>query len=285
MRLDITYRGPLASCNYDCDYCPFAKTFDDAATRAKDKLAIERFVAWVSSRQAKDSFRLLFTPWGEALVRSWYRQALVTLSHLEHVEKVVIQTNMSVAIDWLKQANLNKLALWITYHPSEISLADFVMKTQQLDRLGVSYSVGIVGTKENIPKAKALREQLHPEVYLWVNAFKDQLDYYLPDERDFYAQLDPWFHLNQQNYPSLNRECRASVTSLSMDGEGYIQPCHFVKQSLGNVYQQELHSLLNQHYLCPNQSCDCYIGYRHLPHLKLEKVYGDGLLERIPIKG
>ena len=26
--MKILYRGPLASCNYDCPYCPFAKRRD-----------------------------------------------------------------------------------------------------------------------------------------------------------------------------------------------------------------------------------------------------------------
>ena len=25
MNLSILYRGPLSSCNYGCEYCPFAK--------------------------------------------------------------------------------------------------------------------------------------------------------------------------------------------------------------------------------------------------------------------
>lgn len=283
MKIDLSYRGPLASCNYDCIYCPFAKTFDDAETRRKDKTALARFYSWLCDRQGKDQFRVLFTPWGEALVRSWYRQTLVKLSHLAHVEKVVIQTNMSVNTAWLAEANLDKLALWITFHPSEISLEDFITKTLELDSLGVSYSVGIVGSKENMPYAEQLRKNLNKNTYLWVNAYKDEADYYQPSEQDFYQNIDPLFYVNNQNYPSLNQTCRSAVSAISVNGDGQIQPCHFVTSPLGNIYLQDLHHLLKDQFLCPKNSCDCYIGYRHLEHLKLESVYGERLLERIPI--
>ncbi len=281
MNLDITYRGPLENCNYDCGYCPFAKKVDSSATRARDKASLERFYHWLNNRQGKDRFRVLFTPWGEALTRSWYRETLHKLSFVEHVEKVVIQTNLSTATEWLKQVNKEKLALWVTFHPGEVTLERFINKTQQLDKLGIRYSVGIVGTKENMPYAKQLREQLNSSTYLWVNAYKDQPDYYQPQDYHFFKQIDPYFELNLTNYPSRNHSCRAGVRAISMDGEGNIQPCHFVKQPLGNVYQQDLHQLLQSQYFCPNSHCDCYIGYIHLERLNMERVYGSEILERI----
>ena len=44
---------------------------------------------------------VLFTPWGEGLTRSWYRDAMVALSHLPHVDRVAIQTNLAARVDWL----------------------------------------------------------------------------------------------------------------------------------------------------------------------------------------
>ncbi|SHO55175.1 hypothetical protein VQ7734_00894 [Vibrio quintilis] len=284
MELDITYRGPLSSCNYDCGYCPFAKTFDDAQTRRKDKAAIERFCDWVTSRSGTDELRILFTPWGEALVRSWYRRALVRLSRQPHVRQVVIQTNMSVATDWLRQADLNTLSLWITYHPSQISLEQFMAKVRELDTLGVRYSVGIVGTREHQAVARQLRQQLNPAVYLWVNAYKDEPSYYQPEDIAFYRLIDPWFELNLQDYPSENQSCHAAVTAVSVDGDGDVYPCHFVKQTLGNLYQTELHQLLQPGYFCPNFSCNCYIGYIHLQNIKPAQVFGKNKFERIPVQ-
>ena len=73
MNLSILYRGPLASCNYDCPYCPFAKRRDAPAQLRADRVALERFTDWVRRNPDGDRISILFTPWGEGLTRSWYR--------------------------------------------------------------------------------------------------------------------------------------------------------------------------------------------------------------------
>src|SRR5690606_11933806 len=40
----------------------------------------------------------------------------VSLSHLPHVARVVIQTNLAVRVDWLADADARTAALWATYH-------------------------------------------------------------------------------------------------------------------------------------------------------------------------
>jgi hypothetical protein len=40
MKLSILYRGPLSSCNYGCDYCPFAKRVETSAEREADRRAL-----------------------------------------------------------------------------------------------------------------------------------------------------------------------------------------------------------------------------------------------------
>ena len=42
MKLSILYRGPLSSCNYACDYCPFAKRKESYAQLEVDRRALER---------------------------------------------------------------------------------------------------------------------------------------------------------------------------------------------------------------------------------------------------
>jgi len=84
VNLMLLYRGPLASCNYDCPYCPFAKRRDPPEALRADRAALDRFVGWVSE-QRDTGISVLFTPWGEGLSRSWYRDAIVRLSHLPHV--------------------------------------------------------------------------------------------------------------------------------------------------------------------------------------------------------
>jgi MoaA/NifB/PqqE/SkfB family radical SAM enzyme len=125
MKLSILYRGPLASCNYDCPYCPFAKRRDPPEALRADRAALDRFVGWVAAERGTQ-ISVLFTPWGEGLSRSWYRDAIVRLSHLPNVERVAIQTNLAVRPGFLAAASATKVALWCTYHPGEVTRSAFL---------------------------------------------------------------------------------------------------------------------------------------------------------------
>lgn len=118
LTLSILYRGPLSGCNYDCSYCPFAKRVDDRETLAKDAAALHRFVDWIASR-AEDRFRMLFTPWGEALIHQAYRDAIVRLSHLPQVARVATQTNLSCSVDWMHDLNRTSASFWCSFHPGQ----------------------------------------------------------------------------------------------------------------------------------------------------------------------
>src|SRR6267378_6710645 len=207
MKLSILYRGPLASCNYGCVYCPFAKHSETAPEHKEDKLALNRFIDWVEDRSG-DSISVLFTPWGEALVRKRYQQALVRLTHMPNVQKAVIQTNLSCSLDWVESCNKSKLALWTTFHPSEVSRDRFVAKCRELDCRGVRFSVGVVGLREHAEEIEALRRDLPPSIYLWINAYKRSADYYSVEDAERFEAIDPLFPVNNQNHPSLGRRCR-----------------------------------------------------------------------------
>lgn len=104
MHLTILYRGPLSSCNYGCEYCPFAKKTANSKELAADKNALARFINWITEQTAYE-FSILFTPWGEALIYDYYQAGLTHLSQLPNVQKVAIQTNLSCELDWLNRAN------------------------------------------------------------------------------------------------------------------------------------------------------------------------------------
>lgn len=279
MTLSILYRGVLSSCNYDCPYCPFAKRKDSRATMATDKQQVERFVHFV--QQQKDlAFKLFFTPWGEGLIRKHYQQALVDLSKMPNVQKVAIQTNLSSPLGWLQKANKEKIALWATYHPGQVSRQAFLDKCKQLDALGVMYSVGIVGFKETIEEIELMRTLLPQERYLWVNALKKQADYYNESERERLVAVDPYVPYNMVYHESEGKACRTGHTVISVDGDGNIYRCHFIKENLGNIYQDALSTILKPR-LCTNATCGCHIGYVHMNDLNLYEVYKGRELERV----
>jgi MoaA/NifB/PqqE/SkfB family radical SAM enzyme len=278
--LRLLYRGPLTSCNYDCGYCPFAKRRDSAETLRHDAAALARFVAWCE--QAPESLAVLFTPWGEGLVRRHYVDALVRLSHAPNVRRVAIQTNLSSNLRWLARANAQSLALWCTFHPSQIAQATFLRRTALLAEAGVRFSVGMVGRREDVDAIEALRRTLPQPVYLWINAFDPRpADYYDAATVARLTAVDPHFPRSLNPAPSLGADCRAGDTALSVDGEGNVRPCHFVAADLGNLYDGSFRARRGRR-TCPNASCDCYIGYMHRRDIGHEPVFGNGVLERVP---
>lgn len=280
--LDLTllYRGPLSSCDYDCPYCPFAKRRDSPEQLRADRAALERFADWAAARgPSGDRLSLLFTPWGEGLVRSWYRRTLVGLSRLPHVRRVAIQTNLSCRTAWLAEADLDTLALWVTYHPGQVGHERFVAKCRELDALGVRYSVGVVGQPEHLAAARRLRAELAPSVYLWINAAEGLT--YTDAEAADWAGIDPHFGYSRHAHPSAGLPCRTGESVLSVDGDGTVRRCHFVRTPLGNLYDGSYRSALRPRG-CPLPVCDCHIGYVHLETLPLYELFGDGVLERVP---
>lgn len=281
MKLSILYRGPLGSCNYDCQYCPFAKHVSPKSELLADRDGLVRFVEWVESASDHELY-IMITPWGEALVRRWYRDAMKKLSGLPQVRRIAIQTNLSCGLDWIREVDRRAFALWTTFHPGETEYHKFLEKALALHEMGIRFCVGIVGTKAHREVAEQLRRELPRTVYLWVNAYKSEgSNYYDAEDIAAFRRADAWFDLNNVRYASQGRACRAGETSFTVDGTGDVRRCHFVGNVLGNLYRDPLESMLAPR-VCPNQTCGCYIGYVNLEHLQLENIYGDGMLERIP---
>jgi hypothetical protein len=276
--LNILYRGPLASCNYDCPYCPFAKHVDPPSLLREDRAALSRFTTWVTETTDRP-LGILFTPWGEGLTRSWYRDALVSLSHLPHVTRVAIQTNLAARLDFLSSARRGVAAIWATYHPGQVTLDRFLSRCAQLDTQGHRYSVGIVGLPEHHTAAVKLRAALRDDVYLWVNAAEGHL--YTPAEEERWTAIDPRFGDSVRPHKSLGLPCATGETAISVLGDGTIRRCHFIPTPLGNLYDETWRTTLKPR-PCTKSLCDCHIGYVHLKPLNLTEVYQEGLLERIP---
>ncbi|WP_320783772.1 STM4011 family radical SAM protein [Streptomyces sp. CRN 30] len=276
--LTVLYRGPLASCDYDCPYCPFAKRRDSTAQLRADRAALERFADWARAGTG-GRLSVLFTPWGEGLVRSWYRRALVDLSHAPHIDRVAIQTNLSCRTDWLETADLDTLALWCTYHPGQTPYDRFLGRTHRLAELGVRFSVGIVGLPEHLEHARRLRAELPDHVYLWVNAAEGHT--YTDDQAARWTELDPLFPYSRHPHRSAGMPCRTGSSVVSVDGEGTVRRCHFVPAELGNLYDGSYRRALAPR-PCPLAVCDCHIGYVHLETLPLYDVFAGGVLERVP---
>jgi hypothetical protein len=278
--LSVLYRGRLASCNYACGYCPFAKRRDSREALARDAADLQRFVAWALAQTRP--LQVLFTPWGEAMIRKPYRQAMLQLAAAAHVHTVSIQTNLSGPTAWLSEAPVGKLGLWCTYHPGETTQARFLERCARLSAMQVRFSVGVVALREHFDEIRSLRAALSPAVYLWLNAYNDLgPGYYTEDEQAWLAAIDPWFGHNAQPSRSAGRPCRAGSDAISVDGDGTVRRCHFLPQVLGNLYKQPIDEMLAER-SCRRRMCDCYIGYAQRRDLPFVDDFGDGVLMRVP---
>jgi len=282
MNLSILYRGPLSSCNYGCEYCPFAKHSETDEEHAADGRALERFLGWVEAQTA-DRLSVFFTPWGEALIRKRYQRALIRLTRMPNFDKAAIQTNLSCRLEWVEECDRSKLGLWATFHPTQVPRARFLDRCRELDRRGVRFSVGVVGMKEHAAEIEALRRELPPHVYLWINAYKRVPDYYSAGEIARLTAIDPFFPINNQRHPSLGRACRCGNTVISVDGDGTMRRCHFIREPIGNLYEPGFRQALRPS-PCPNATCGCHIGYVHMDDLGLYDRCDGGVLERIPVR-
>jgi MoaA/NifB/PqqE/SkfB family radical SAM enzyme len=278
----VLYRGPLSSCNYACGYCPFAKRSQTHAELEDDRRSLDAFLKWIAE-QGHRRFGVLFTPWGEALVRRWYQQALVALTHLTHVHRAAIQTNLSCGLDWVGECRLDRFALWATYHPSETNRDAFIGKVRRLHEHGVRLSVGMVGLREHLDEIAALRKELPREVYLWINAYKRDPDYYTEYEVRFLTSIDPLFPVNNTRHASRDGFCAAGETSFTVDGAGTIRRCHFVGEPIGSIHSPDWETVLRPR-TCPITTCGCHIGYVNLKRLRQDAIYGGNILERIPLQ-
>jgi len=281
MKLTVLYRGPLSGCNFGCEYCPFGKWKQSEEELAKDRADLERFMGWVESRTDL-RLSVFFTPWGEALIWPWYQQALARLTHLEHVERAAVQTNLSCTLDWVPQCRVDKLGIWATYHPEWMKRRRFVAQCEKLSSLGVRHSAGMVGFRRFAEEAEALRQELPQDTYLWINAVKDgKEETYAPEDVERFARIDPLFPVNNTHHPSLGRACGAGQSVISVDGDGTARRCHFIKEDIGNIYAPDFDAALKPR-PCSKATCGCHIGYVHLEYLELDRVFGSGILERVP---
>lgn len=281
--LTLLYRGPLRSCNYACPYCPFAKVREDRVAAAEDAAALARFLAWVE--EATIPLSVFFTPYGEALHHHRYRDAVIRLSGVVH--HVAAQTNLAGSVGWLAEARTDRIGLWATYHPGQVSRERFLARCAGLDRLGVAYSVGMVGLRGHVAEIETMRACLPPAVHLWVNPYSDRggavpAGYYDPATLARLRVVDPLFEVGLIRFASRGRRCGAGEAAITVAGDGTVRRCHFLAAPLGNLYTDDLADLLRPR-PCPRAVCDCHLGYVWLGELGAERVYGEGVLARVPL--
>jgi MoaA/NifB/PqqE/SkfB family radical SAM enzyme len=285
MSLLVLLRTRLEWCNYTCHYCPWNATAKRGPAEVfhEDEARLGRILVRVA--ELPDPVEFFITPKAEYLVLPYWRAAVGRLLAMPQVRRVTVQTNLSFDLEpFLDGVDASKLALWTTYHPTEVpesELESLHDKWRLLRRRGVRFSVGIVGTHENLPHLRRLRARLDPDVYLWVNAYQREPNYYTPEQLEEVRAVDPYFDLNNQHFPSRGRPCSAGQRAVYLDDEGDLRRCFFVGEVIGNLFRDGWRTLDGPR-PCPKDTCHCYVGHMHIVELGFRSIYGDDLAVRIP---
>lgn len=282
MEYTLYYRNYLRYCNYNCSYCPFAKGRVNDVLIQKEKKYLDKFVNYI--RTSKNKFRLFFAPRGELLIHEIYRQKFIELSHMDNVIEIVIQTNLSSSLNWLELVNKEKIILWTTYHPNQVELDKFFSQILNLVEYNIKFTIGIVGVKDNFENIKRMSRMLNTlklkKPYFWINAYKDEKNYYSKDEIEFLTLNDPLFYINLENHISKNLYCKTGNTVFFVEFNGNIHRCWKDKVKRGNLYKSKLKDISKEE-KCIKEQCTCFIGYSNLESLKLDGKYKTSVLGRM----
>ncbi len=275
----LIYRGFLRTCNYTCNYCPFSKTTQ--RDLSKDHLALDQMISVLP--QFKHPINLMITPYGEALIHRHYLKALATISKQTSVKLVGCQTNASFSVNQFVKViedstgQIEKIRLWCSFHPSQISAERFLEQCLDLHKAGFIFSVGAVADYKMIEQFRLLKAKLPKTVYFWLNANEMRRTAYAPNELQAFLEIDPQFSMEISHYPADTKQCLAGRKSIFMNADGDIFACNISNTKLGNLYQNIL--LPTQ---CTAKECSCYLAYFHRTDIPELDVFGDNKIFRVP---
>lgn len=270
--LELMYRGSLRSCNYQCSYCPFSKRRSSDRELLKDREQWTKLLGRLEEGAEGGSIRsFLLVPYGEALLHPWYWEGLARISRLPGLRGVGAQTNGSFPVENSLElfcragGDLDRLRLWISFHPEMTSVEEFVKTCRQLHRAGVRLCVGGVGVPENLPVLKKLRRELPEELYLWINRMDGMRRAYTEEEAEAFRRIDPYFPRELAMVPADPEECQ---NRRFLTGDGRVEICNVSHK--GKEGQ------------CVSKRCSCYLAYGGRAHFMNRILFGPEPVFRIP---
>jgi MoaA/NifB/PqqE/SkfB family radical SAM enzyme len=127
----IWYVSSQRLCNFRCTYCVSINDYAKSNTKDWPDEERERFdqiVGWIADRPFRVSVRLATL--GEPFASRPFLSRAAWLSARPNVDFVELVTNGSLLKRRLEQldreGDISKISLWVTHHPSEISVARFI---------------------------------------------------------------------------------------------------------------------------------------------------------------
>lgn len=281
----VLYRGSLKSCNYRCSYCPFSKHRTSDRELETDRIQWLRFCNSLADKAAwQKTGAVLVTPYGEALIHSWYWEGLARITGLEHIEAAGAQTNGSFPVKQCLEyfdaagGRREKLRLWITFHPEMILVSDFADRCRLLMKEGILFSVGAVGVPDNIHLLRQLRQELPSDIYFWINRMDGCKRPYTPEETAAFQKIDPFFSQELLRRTSDVGQC---THRFFVEADGTFRYCNISRTRAGNWYELPQD---NPPSTCGRNACTCYLAYGGRKDYKHLFTFGRYPLFRVPWK-
>lgn len=128
----IWYVSAQRLCNFRCPYCvsigDYSKSNSDDWFELEDTSRFIRIVGWLADRSYRVGIRLATL--GEPFASRTFLTQAAWLSTQPNVAYVELLTNGSLLKSRLgfleRNGNLEKISLWVTHHPTEISVSRFI---------------------------------------------------------------------------------------------------------------------------------------------------------------
>ena len=231
LNLRSSIAGRCRAATTTARYCPFAKQHETRGRAARRPRGARRASSAGSAQRPDGTLSVLFTPWGEALIRRWYQQALVAAEppaarrQGRDPDEPVLPARLGRDCDRRQARPVVHLSSRADDR-GQRSSANAASWTQR----GVRFSVGVVGLHEHIDEIEALRAEL-PTRRLPVDQRLQGRARLLPPQQSGrgWQRVDPLFPDQQYTArfaePSLPRRARRGLGGRRRHN---LRRCHFV---------------------------------------------------------
>jgi len=261
-------------CNYKCRYCRQDhrrdQEFNGARGHFTDNAPVERWLGALDKHFSPYAVTVTLTG-GETMIDKRAMQPLLAgLASRAWVDAVRIDTNGSWCDQDYSALPKAKFTLMVSYHPSEVTEAEFFRQLRALLSAGWPVSmVTLVVLPDRVKYLKRLAEKLRPIPLSAMPVFGD-IGFFTDEQRALLKSMVPsedWS--NRSGDSTRGRACLYPAVAYEMYPDGKLETaCH--PHLAGSLFADTLPALFPSYTPCPHAKCTCVDRYTFLGDLKVD---------------